>query len=387
MAKKTATKTDDFVPTGPGTLAGRYLRRFWQPVYVASQLEKGRPVRIRIMSENFTLYRGESGQPHLVAERCPHRLTALHTGWVEGDSIRCYYHGWRFESSGQCVEQPGEPKPFCQKVKIASYPTREQLGCIFAYLGEGEPPPFHRWPEFEDALGAGGTLDVAADMLPCNYFQSAENIVDDVHVAFAHRDDFLNTRVRRTIPRVAAQETSFGLTQLLHHPDRTDKIHFIMPNLSYLAFATKPFTATNELDESGKTTVLRYLFAYVPIDDVSHLHFQIIVWPKGWPAGQPNTPPATPAHEEVTAILAGQKRVSELSRHPSYIVIQDGVSVVGQGAIVDRSSERLGSTDAAVIRLRKIWLRELRLLAQGKPLTPFGRPDPAALQKEEQSLT
>ncbi len=83
----------DFEHTGPGTLAGRYMRMFWQPIYRTEDLVPGRAVPIRIMSEDFTLYRGEGGACHLVAFRCAHRGTQLSTGWVEGDCVRCRYHG------------------------------------------------------------------------------------------------------------------------------------------------------------------------------------------------------------------------------------------------------------------------------------------------------
>src|SRR5215218_5991874 len=139
----------DFVHTGPGTLAGRYLRRFWQPVYRAQDLLPGRTMPIRIMGEELTLYRGEGGAPHQTAFRCAHRGTQLSVGWVEGDCIRCRYHGWRYDARGQCVEQPDEAKPFSHKVKIKSYPTIEYLGLIFAFLGDGEPPPVRRFADFE----------------------------------------------------------------------------------------------------------------------------------------------------------------------------------------------------------------------------------------------
>ena len=85
----------DFVHTGPGTLAGRYLRMFWQPVYVSEELKTGCAVPIRNMSENFTLYRGASGTPYVVDFRCAHRGTQLSLGWVEQEGIRCFYHGWK----------------------------------------------------------------------------------------------------------------------------------------------------------------------------------------------------------------------------------------------------------------------------------------------------
>ena len=106
----------DIVHTGPGTLAGRYLRRFWQPVYRGEDLAPGQMRPIQIMSEKFTLYRGETGISHVVAFRCAHRGTQLSTGWVEGDGVRCRYHGWKYDGSGQCVEQPGEDESYTAKV-------------------------------------------------------------------------------------------------------------------------------------------------------------------------------------------------------------------------------------------------------------------------------
>ena len=176
-----APEWSDFTHTGPGTLAGRYMRMFWQPVYLADDLPAGRTKPIRIMSEDFTLYRGESGQPHLMAFRCAHRGTQLSTGWVEGDNLRCFYHGWTYDGSGQCVEQPAEPEPFCSRIKIRSYPVREYLGLIWAYLGEGEPPPFRRVPqlEAEDELCIAGTIG-GGRVLPFNYVNNMEN--DPGHV-------------------------------------------------------------------------------------------------------------------------------------------------------------------------------------------------------------
>src|SRR6185436_16111132 len=104
-----------FEQAGPGTPAGRYLRRFWQPVYHAADLKTGRPVPLRIMGEDYTLYRGESGAVHLTQPRCPHRGTRLSTAWVEGDALRCFYHGWKFGADGQCVEQPAEESSYASK--------------------------------------------------------------------------------------------------------------------------------------------------------------------------------------------------------------------------------------------------------------------------------
>ena len=121
MATKQArkwTEADwtDFAHTGPDALAGQYMRRFWHPILRSDDLPPGRAKPIRIMGEDLTLYRGETKSPsplegerggrgavHCVAFRCAHRGTQLSTGWVEGDNLRCFYHGWKYDGSGQCV--------------------------------------------------------------------------------------------------------------------------------------------------------------------------------------------------------------------------------------------------------------------------------------------
>jgi 5,5'-dehydrodivanillate O-demethylase len=106
------------------------------------------------MSEDFTLYRGEGGRPHVVGFRCPHRLTQLSVGWVEEDCIRCRFHGWKFDSSGQCVEQPAEKESFAEKVRIRSCPTEEYLGLVFAYFVKATRRS-PRYPDFAKMASGG----------------------------------------------------------------------------------------------------------------------------------------------------------------------------------------------------------------------------------------
>ena len=156
------------------------MRHFWQPVHRSKDLHLAHTQPIRILGADFTLYRGEEGTPHVVAFRCAHRGTQLSAGWVEGDCLRCVYHGWKYDGSGWCLEQPAEEKPFTQKIRIRSCPTKEYLGLIFAYFGEGEPPPLPRYPHFE----IEGILDTLPTLLwPCNFFQRLENAGDAAHSA------------------------------------------------------------------------------------------------------------------------------------------------------------------------------------------------------------
>src|SRR5581483_8035284 len=176
----------DFERVGPGTLAGRYLRRFWQPVSRVKDLKPGYAQPIELMGERFTLYRGEGGDPHLVAFRCAHRGTQLSVGWVEGDCIRCRYHGWMYDGSGQCVEMPGEDEAYAARVTIRTYPVCEYLGLVFAYLGEGDPPPLRRFPDFERP----GLVETGVpEIWPCSYFSRIDN--DPGHVPYTHRESQL----------------------------------------------------------------------------------------------------------------------------------------------------------------------------------------------------
>src|SRR5687767_6190542 len=114
-----ATQGIDVVHTGPGTLAGRFMRSFWQPVALARELEPRRAKPLHVMNEQFTLYRGESGAPYLVGFRCAHRGTQLSASLIEDERIRCLYHGWQYDGTGQCVDMPATEEPsFRQKVRI-----------------------------------------------------------------------------------------------------------------------------------------------------------------------------------------------------------------------------------------------------------------------------
>ena len=118
---------------GPGIDMGKLLRRFWHPVAVAAKYKPGKARAIRILGEELTLYRGESGAFHLVDGRCPHRRTLLHTGWVQGEEVRCIYHGWKFSVQGVTVAVPTQPDneaEYCKHVPLRHYPVREAAGVV-----------------------------------------------------------------------------------------------------------------------------------------------------------------------------------------------------------------------------------------------------------------
>jgi phenylpropionate dioxygenase-like ring-hydroxylating dioxygenase large terminal subunit len=180
-------------------------------------LKPGWAKRIQILNEHYTLFRGQSGEAHLVQDRCPHRNTQLSIGWVEQDAIRCFYHGWKFAADGTCLEQPCEKANFAGKVAIRAYPTREYLGFIFAYLGEGAAPAFPRYPEIEEDNGF--PLWNSKWDLPHNFFQRMENDLDEAHVHFVHKTSADEATELSVLPDFDAKETDYGILRIgtRHH--------------------------------------------------------------------------------------------------------------------------------------------------------------------------
>jgi 5,5'-dehydrodivanillate O-demethylase len=382
-------ETMDFVHTGPGTIAGKYLRLFWQPVFRSEDLLSGQAVPLRVMNENFTLYRGEGGKPHIVEFRCPHRGTQLSIGLVDDDCIRCHYHGWKFDESGQCIEQPGEDQAFAQKVKIQTYPTREYLGLIFAFLGDTIAPDFRRYPDFEreGVLKAG-----IPERWPCNYFNRCENGLNSAHVAFTHRESALrvNRPDRLAIRQVSVEETDYGIKETQNIPGRSAQyVHFHMPNVNQPRSALRIQSA---IGDAGSLPVDR-LFWYVPVDDEHCVTFVVDWVPLTGSRAKEYLERSREVHDKLsltpnelaTRILAGQMRLRDVDPDIStYFLfwVEDYLSMVGQGPIADRSRERLGRMDTGVILLRKIWERELLTLAEGRPLKQWTSPGGLADQTQ-----
>ncbi len=375
----------DLVSTKPGTLAGTYMRRFWHPIHRAEDLRASQAKPIQIMSERFTLYRGESGTPHVIDFRCPHRGTQLSAGWVEGDCIRCMYHGWLFDESGQCIEQPAEDRPFAQKIHIRSYPTQEYLGLIFAYFGDREPPPVPRYRHMEDE----GVLEVlSTEMWPCNFFQRIDNNGDTYHVPFVHRGAYSASSAnnRAGLPEISKEESPWGTTGYASFTQGWRNIfQFFMPNVyAFRNPSPEPECASEDRMQWD-----------VPLDDEHSLEFRLRRLPlTGKAAGEYRARCAAAAAEPKIsvaqmgeAVLSGKLSFQDLDNFfkekISLVHTQDYVAQVGQGSLAERAREHLGRSDVGVILFRKIWKRELRALAEGRPLKKWVLPQDAEIKFQE----
>jgi 5,5'-dehydrodivanillate O-demethylase len=349
--------------TGPDTPGGRYMRLFWFPVYRSEDLKPGWAKPIQIMSEKFTLYRGESGTPHLVAFRCAHRGLQMSVGWIEGDCIRCRYHGWKYDQTGQCVEIPTESEETARTVRIRSYPTKEYLGFVFAYLGSGEPPEFPRYPDFEK----DGVLWTETYVRPCNFFYNLEN--DTLHIPFAHREsEIYRTRPIEVPRRIEAQESEWGITLRTTFPGgRIQVAQYDWPTI-----------------RTFKTPDRDHIVWRVPIEDESHASFQLdimhITEGEEGNAYQERHAARTgklgrPYAELGEAILKGDLRIQDIEGDDkaNMIWIQDYVAQVGVGRFSERKNERLIRADAGVLLYRKIWEREVAAFSEGRSLKKWHR--------------
>ena len=342
------------------------MRQFWHAIYRSEDLPAGRAKPIRIMSDDYTLYRGASGRAQVIDYACPHRHAPMHLGFVEHDDIRCVYHGWKFDCSGQCVEQPAEEAGFARKVRIGTYPTQEYLGLIFAYFGNGKPPPF---PHFPHRATPGVIQTWNVEHVPCNYLQSFENSMDEVHVAFTHMPGGSHAKLAADLPIITAEETDWGMLRF-----GTRKSGKVRQTLHYAPNLTRVIVPPLAgMDGIGGWSEI--YFSFTPVDDENHLwlitsHVEVTgdaaaAYRAKRAEYDRKVAAAPPVMQVVNELWSGKQHYADVA-HPDLAIVQDIAVQAGQGRIEDRDSERLGRSDAGIILWRKILARELRAIAENR---------------------
>jgi phthalate 4,5-dioxygenase len=182
-------QNDLLTQTGAGLPMGELFRRYWLPILLASELPEPDcpPVRVKILSERLVAFRDSEGKLGLIDEFCAHRGVSLWFGRNEECGLRCPYHGWKFDTSGQCVEVPSEPAEsgYAKKIKLTAYPLIEQGGVLWTYMGppDQEPPR----PAWEFSLVRADQRYVSKRHQECNWLQAMEGGIDSSHVSWLHR--------------------------------------------------------------------------------------------------------------------------------------------------------------------------------------------------------
>lgn len=176
---------------GPETPGGKLFRSYWLPALLADELSSNEcpPVRVKLLSERLLAFRDTQGRYGLIDEFCAHRGVSLWFGRNEENGLRCSYHGWKYDVTGQCVEVPSKPAEsgYCKRIKLKSYPLVEHGGILWTYMGpSARRPPL---PAFEFALVPPEQRFVAKRMQESNWLQALEGGIDSSHVSWLHRGD------------------------------------------------------------------------------------------------------------------------------------------------------------------------------------------------------
>lgn len=206
--------------TGPGTPMGELFRRYWIPAMLEEELPgpDADPVRVALLSERLIAFRDSNGALGLMDEFCAHRGVSLWFGRNEQAGLRCPYHGWKYDTTGQCVEVPSEPAEsgYCGKIKLKSYPCIVSGGVIWTYMGPPEhqpPPPAFEWCSVEPAQRF-----LSKRWQESNYLQALEGGIDSSHVSFLHRGDLDSDPLHRNTQGAKFARSTNTVFDILESP-------------------------------------------------------------------------------------------------------------------------------------------------------------------------
>jgi phthalate 4,5-dioxygenase oxygenase subunit len=369
------------VRVGPGTAMGELFRRFWAPVMMEEELggPDSPPVRVNVLGEKLVAFRNTDGTIGLLDAYCPHRRANLFWGRNEEHGLRCIYHGWKFDVSGQCTDLPNAPEGATLKdrVKTKAYPTHVSGGLVWAFMGPAELKP--AFPNYACFPSTPGQRYIRKIIAKGNYLQLMEGDIDSSHVSFLHsRLDNEPMAGARTNPNTFAdkaprwfpQESDYGLMLAAQRNAGPDNYQWRINQYLF------PFVTL--IASPVGLPILNQV--RIPIDDETSMHFRCMVHPEReltddeiatFDAG--TIIPHTDANHHMLENMENEYLIDrEVQRTQTYtgiksIVAQDLAVVQDQGGgwIADRSLEYLVSSDRAIILLRKRLLTAAKALRDG----------------------
>jgi phthalate 4,5-dioxygenase oxygenase subunit len=372
--------------TDAGTPMGDFVRRFWLPFLLADELvPDGPPLRVKLLGEELVAFRATDGHVGLLDRFCPHRRAPMFFGRNEEDGMRCVYHGWKFDRAGTCVDMPSEPPDslFKSKVTIAAYPVREKAGVLWAYLG---PPgtagevPHHEWMDVPAAQRYLGRWEQQS-----NFVQAIEGELDSAHLSSLHQplqapdvpkaSSFGEYLREDGAPTWSIRERDFGLSVTARRKAddglgyfRTNQ--FLLPCASLIA------------PDPGRQRMMR---TWVPMDDESTQVIGVNYY-MDKPLSEADVAALRAGENGFPLAIPGTHR-PQANRQNDYLIdrdvqrgttttgirgirVQDLAMVEGLGPIVDRTREHLGSSDAALIAMRRLLMRNAHALRDTGAVPP-----------------
>ena len=355
--RPTPTSRKELTEVGPGTPMGELLRRYWHPIGLAADATDT-PRQVRVLGEDLILFRDKTGRPGLVYPHCAHRGASLYYGKVEERGIRCCYHGWLFDVQGRCVEQPCEPEGGRARDRVRQpwYPVEELYGLVWAYMGPPERKPVLPRYECLEQLEEGEFLETNANsiggggpqIIPCNWLQHYENLVDPFHVVILH-GSFSGTQFveqMALMPQVSwePQPQSVRTISIRRMPDGKTFRRISEAGLPTLRVIPSP-----RVGSYGPVESIGWV---LPIDDHS---FRIYVVGRVRQEGD-----LTRMRSRLNGKLWEELTEAEHQQFPG-----DYEAMVSQGAIARHSEEHLATTDRGIVMLRRMLQKQLEVVAAG----------------------
>jgi phthalate 4,5-dioxygenase oxygenase subunit len=356
---------------------GQLMRRHWAPLCLSEEVAErdGKPVRARLFGEDLVVFRDTEGKIGVLDEYCPHRRVSLVLGRNEECGLRCLYHGWKMDVDGNVVEMTSEPPEsgFVDKVKHTAYPAREAGGFVWTYMGPAADMPEFEPPTF--APTAKTNVSILKVHVKANWAQVMEGQIDSAHSSSLHSSDMLPARVDAAVatdtswlrpstdraPRYQIEQTDFGFRYVaIRRPIQSAATHDYLRITVYVA----PFTALIPPNITyNVTTVLG------PTDD-NNTVFYFIAWNE---ADKPGVDRETwrkfnkmqPGIDLDENFNNTRTRDNNYKQSRMAMKLGDFTGIPGipnqdiamwetMGPIVDRSKDRVGASDFAVVEFRRM---------------------------------
>ena len=377
--------------TGPGSKMGNLFRRYWMPALLAEELPENDcpPVRVKLLSERLIAFRDSEGRYGLMDEFCAHRGVSLWFGRNEESGLRCPYHGWKYDVTGQCVDVPSEPATsnFCANVTLKSYPLVKVGDVLWAYLGDpAERPPLPAW-EFAN-VPAEQTY-TSKRWQECNWLQALEGGIDSSHVTFLHSGNLNSDPLFKGSkgneynkgdlkPFFEVAESEGGL--LIGARRNAEEGHYywrvtpwVMPNFTMVPpRADHPVHGHFWVPIDDENCWV-YTFDYHPVRPLTE--DERASMKAGMGVHNENIAgtyrPVANKDNDYLMDREAQRR-GDMYSGIKGIAIQDSSLQESMGPVVDRTKERLVATDAGIIKARQK-LRKAALALDENGVEPPGR--------------
>jgi 5,5'-dehydrodivanillate O-demethylase len=357
----------------PGTPCGELMRCYWHPVATTAQLADNPVRKVRILGEDLVLFRDRSGNLGLIEPRCPHRAMHMAFGIPEEVGLRCPYHGWLFDGTGRCLEQPLAPpdSTFKDRVRIAAYQVQEMGGLVWAYLG---PEPTPLLPRLDLCEREHELRQIVGHMLPCNWLQVMENRGDQPHGIYLHGRLFQYALERQG--RLTDDPSARYNATMHQQADRIQRgaypIVQIVPNKYGFTKGMRDSDAPEDVWQLGGPVFFPYLVypnggnsgsirhdyqIGVPIDDTTtwHISYRSYTFP----------PEVTVPRQECIPYVEVPIQDENGAYILDYVLGQDMVAWYEQGEITDRTKEHLYEGDKVVIAYRQMLKEQIEIVQRG----------------------